>query len=67
MRLAVRSADRFTLRKRVELTFDPGDANPRPVARETFAWNRGFGEVFMLRLTRPAVGVRLDAGTPRAS
>lgn len=60
VRLAARSADRFTLRKRLELTFDPGDANPRPVAREAFAWNRGFGEVFMLRLTRPAAGVRLD-------
>jgi glycosyltransferase involved in cell wall biosynthesis len=60
VRLAARSADRFTLRKRLELTFDPGDANPRPPAREAFAWNRGFGETFMLRLTRPASGVRLD-------
>jgi len=60
VRLAARSADRFTLRKRLELTFDPGDANPRPVGREAFAWSRGFGEAFMLRLTRPAAGVRLD-------
>jgi glycosyltransferase involved in cell wall biosynthesis len=60
VRLAARSADRFTLRKRMELTFDPGDANPRPPAREAFAWNRSFAEVFMLRLTRPAAGVRLD-------
>jgi glycosyltransferase involved in cell wall biosynthesis len=60
VRLAARSADRFTLRKRLELTFDPGDANPRPVAREAFAWNQGFEETFMLRLGRPASGVRLD-------
>src|SRR5687767_8359650 len=58
VRLAARSADRFTLRKRMELTFDPGDGHPRPVAREAFAWNRSFAEAFMLRLTRPAAGVR---------
>ncbi len=60
VRVAARSADRFVLRKRLELTFDPGDGHPRPVAREAFAWNRSFAESFMLPLTRPAAGVRLD-------
>ncbi|MFO0851386.1 MAG: glycosyltransferase [Gemmataceae bacterium] len=60
VRLAVASADKFNLRKRLELTFDPADANPRPPAREAFAWNRSFAERFVLQLTRPARGVRLD-------
>jgi glycosyltransferase involved in cell wall biosynthesis len=60
VRVAAKSADRFTLRKRLELTFDPADSNPRPVAREAFAWNRSFAEAFMLPLTRPAAGVRVD-------
>jgi glycosyltransferase involved in cell wall biosynthesis len=60
IRLATASADRFTIRKRIELTFDAADDNPRPAAREAFAWNRTFAERFMLRLTRPAAVVRLD-------
>lgn len=60
IRLAVKSADRFTIRKRLELTFDPADSIPRAVAREAFAWNREFSETFMLRLSRPVAGVRLD-------
>ena len=60
VRIATSSADKFTLRKRLEVTFDPADANPRPVAREAFAWNQSFDERFMLKLTRPAAGVRLD-------
>lgn len=60
VRLTVQSADRFTIRKRLELTFDPADTIPRPVAREAFAWNREFSETFMLRLSRPVSGVRLD-------
>jgi glycosyltransferase involved in cell wall biosynthesis len=58
--LGVSSGDKFTLRKRLELTFDPADDNPRPPAREAFAWNRSFDETFVLPLTRPARGLRLD-------
>ncbi len=60
VRLSVKSVDRFTIRKRLELTFDPADAIARPVTREAFAWNREFSEAFMLRLSRPVSGVRLD-------
>ncbi len=54
------SAGRFAVRKRLELTADPADGHPRPAAREAFAWNQSFAERFMLKLTRPADGVRLD-------
>ena len=60
VRIAVRSAGRFTVQKRADLIFDPADDNPRPAARESFAWNRRFAEQFMIRLTRPARGVRLE-------
>ena len=60
VRLAVRSASRFTVRKRCDLVFDPADDNPRPPGREQFAWNRNFDEQFMLRLTRPSSRVRID-------
>ncbi|OWK39664.1 glycosyltransferase [Fimbriiglobus ruber] len=60
VRIGAASADRFTIRKRLEVTFDPGDGDSRPAAREAFAWNRSFGETFMIRLTRPAAGVRVD-------
>lgn len=60
VRLAIRSAGRFTVRKRCDLVFDPADQNPRPPGRETFSWNQNFDEQFMLRLTRPASGLRLD-------
>ena len=59
VRLACRSADRFAVRKRVEVVFEAADGGV-PAAREPFAWNREFAERFMLRLTRPACGVRLD-------
>jgi glycosyltransferase involved in cell wall biosynthesis len=60
VRLAVTSASRFTVHKRCDLVFDGADSNPRPAGRETFSWNRSFDETFVLRLTRPARGVRLD-------
>ena len=60
VRLGAASADRFAVRKRLELTFDPADGNPRPPAREAFAWNQSFAERFVLKLTRPVAGVRLD-------
>lgn len=60
VRVAIRSNGRFTIHKRADLTFDSADSNPRPPARETFTWNRLFDERFMLRLTRPSTGVRLD-------
>ena len=60
VRLAVRSAGRFTVHKRAELVFEPADDNPRPPCREAFSWNRSFDERFMVKLTRPVRGVRLD-------
>lgn len=60
VKLGVRSAGRFTVFKRADLCFPPADTNPRPPARETFAWNRSFEECFTLRLARPSAGVRLD-------
>lgn len=60
VRLGASSADKFAVRKRLELTCDSGDGDPRPPAREAFSWNRSFAERFMVRLTRPAAGVRLD-------
>ncbi len=60
VRLAVQSAGRFNVHKRAELVFEPGDENPRPPCREAFSWNRAFDEQFMLKLTRPVRGVRLD-------
>ncbi len=60
VRIGATSAERFTIRKRLEITFDSADTNPRPVGREAFAWNQSFHETFMLKLTRPTAGVRLD-------
>ncbi|MGL6097947.1 MAG: glycosyltransferase [Fimbriiglobus sp.] len=60
VRVAVRSLGRFTIHKRADLTLDPADGNPRPPVRETFTWNRRFDERFMVKLTRPASGLRLD-------
>ncbi len=60
VRVAAASHDRFAVRKRLELTFDAAEAGGRPPAREAFAWNQSFAERFVLRLTRPAAGVRLD-------
>ena len=60
VRVAAASHDRFAVRKRLELTFDSDDAAARPPAREAFAWNQSFAERFVLKLTRPAAGVRLD-------
>lgn len=60
VRVAAASHDKFAVRKRLELTFDALDAADRPPAREAFAWNQSFAERFVLKLTRPAAGVRLD-------
>jgi glycosyltransferase involved in cell wall biosynthesis len=60
VRVAAASGERFAVRKRLELTFDAVEAAGRPPAREAFAWNRGFADRFVLKLTRPAAGVRLD-------
>ena len=60
VRVAAASHDRFAVRKRLELTFDAADDSSLPPAREAFAWNQSFAESFVLKLTRPAAGVRLD-------
>lgn len=60
LRLALRSADRFTVRKRIEVSFTATEQNARPVTREAFAWNRTLGETFVLQLPDPAAGVRLE-------
>lgn len=60
VRLGIASGSRFTVHKRCDLVFDGADGNPRPAGRETFSWNRSFDESFVLRLNRPARGVRLD-------
>jgi glycosyltransferase involved in cell wall biosynthesis len=60
--IGAKSFQRFDLRKRLELTFDPSpsDSNSRPVCREAFSWNRSFSERFMVQLTRPVSQIRLD-------
>jgi hypothetical protein len=58
--LAIRSFQRFTVQKRCELVFGKQEGEERPLARETFSWNRNFTEEFVLKLSRPAEGVRLE-------
>lgn len=60
VRIAVRSEGRFTVQKRADLVFDAADTNPRPAARESFAWNRRSDERFMILLNRRSRGVRLE-------
>jgi glycosyltransferase involved in cell wall biosynthesis len=60
VRLAIRSFQRFTVQKRCELVFGKAEGGERPPARETFSWNRNFSEEFVVKLSRPAEGIRLE-------
>ena len=60
VRLAIRSFQRFTVQKRCEVIFEKTEGGDRPPARETFSWNRNFSEEFVVKLSCPAEGIRLE-------
>ncbi|MDW8242932.1 MAG: glycosyltransferase [Thermogemmata sp.] len=60
VQLSIRSHSRFTVQKRCELIFETSDQSSMPAARETFHWNQHFAEDLVVRLTRPARGIRLE-------
>lgn len=60
VRLAIRSFQRFTVQKRCELVFGKAEGGERLPVRETFSWNRNFSEEFVVKLSRPAEGIRLE-------
>lgn len=60
VRLAIRSFRRFTVQKRCELVFRKRGGEGRPLVREIFSWNRNFSEEFVLKLSAPVEGARLE-------
>ena len=56
LKLRLRSAGSFTIRKRAELTFDAanGEGLGRPISKDVLAWNRTLDERFLLHLPREA-------------
>jgi len=60
IRLALRSQDRYQIRKRLEVIVDRGGPAGTPaIHREVFAWNQSFAERFVIRLREPSRRVRL--------
>src|SRR5207244_868335 len=52
-RLRIRSHDKFTLHKRVELVFFPTDGSDRVIAKDALHWNCTLDANFLIELPRP--------------
>lgn len=58
-RIRIRSRDKFTLHKRVELAFFPADGSDRVIAKDALHWNRTLNANFLIELPRPTARLTL--------
>ena len=60
LKLRLRSAGNFTIRKRAELAFDAAEGSGKPISKDVMAWNRLLEERFLLHLPRESARMTLS-------